>query len=818
MFKSIWARRKGASALALLMLGACGGGTGGLPAASTVTSTTASTALSAPAAQAAGPLLAPPDVTVTMAQGPTPGKIDPALLRARSHARAVALSVPASTALAADAYAGAQPIVHNGKVLVELTAEQPAVLLALRQQLQARGFEEKATDGRSVGGWLPVEQIDTLSSLQGLLQAHATGPLETLRGSTGPGYNDVALLGDVARNRFKVTGKGVKIGIISSSFNMLGTMQASVLTGDLPGPGNPNGHLTPVRILVEGRPGVFPVRNTDEGRAMAELIHDIAPDAELLFSASEGGGPLFIAAAMERLAQAGADIIVDDVVAARFAGSWFQDDPAARKVNELVARGVHYFSAAGNYGVHTFFQSSFKTYVYANPGRALTFNWNQQAGGAPNPFYVVTAKDKTKPWAFAMTVQWDAPWPSETSPGAPQRLEWFLLDQNNNIVLAGTTEVGGRASLGFETSTMQPSSPIKAFKLMILKPLDGKPMPRVLAASLQFSDNAAPDPRHTLDRPTIFGHRNAKSAIAVGTSSWYTTPLGAPLWNRDFAGRPATIGGLTDSTIVPKTAIVSHLGSPRVLIRNVETLTTLTTYSSVGGGQMLFDDNGNRLATPEIRQQPKLVAADASLTSFFGRGVTDFPGTYWFFGTSASAPNAAAVAALALQASKKSLSPAALESLLMATAQDMDDPFDNGLQIDPADPLFRRGIDFATGAGLVQADPAVVAVRQQLGTQNLSIAPVCVRGNEQVWFASNPNGFGVEAMVTVQGAAFRFEGESVAVPGARTRLLAPQGEYIYTASPTTTLPLTVELRWTATPLATTPSVRNTKRGGWVPCA
>ncbi len=813
--RGLW-RAVSAALVWLPLLAACGGGVGEQPAP---TATGAAKEGSGSRPDGGGALAADAELTLPMAQGPAPGRIDPALLRVRSSDPERKAKLSDTLEEPADAaFAGAQPIVQEGRVLVELSAQHSEGLPMLRAQLQARGFQETATDGRSVGGWLPVDQVATLGSLPGLLQAHAAGPLETLRGSGGPAYNDVTLLGDVARNRFKLTGKGVKIGIISSSFNMLGTMQASVLAGDLPGTGNPNGHLKPVRILMEGRAGVFPVRNTDEGRAMAELIHDIAPEAELLFSASEGGGPLFIAAAMERLAQAGADIIVDDVVAARWAGSWFQDDPAARKVNELVARGVHYFSAAGNYGVHTFYQSTFKTFELINRGRALTFNWNQGTG-APNPVYVVTAKDKTKPWGFAMTVQWDAPWPSEKSPGAPQSLQWYLLDQDNGVVISGMSEVGGRASFGFETATMQPSSRIKAFKLIILKPLDGRPMPGTLAASLQFSENAAPDPNHTLDRPTIFGHRNAKSAIAVGTSTWYTTPIGAPIWNRDYAGRPATIGGLTDSTVVPKSAILSFLGSPRVLVRSIEDLTTLTTYSSVGGGQMLFDDLGNRLAVPEIRQQPKLIATDASLTSFFGRRVTDFPGTYWFFGTSASAPNAAAAAALVLQASRKTLTPAAMESLLMKTAQDMDDPFDNGLQTDPQDPLFKRGVDFASGAGLVQTEPAVQAVRQQMGTEGLRITPVCARGNEQVWFATNPNGFGVQALVTVQGAAFRFDDEAVALPGARQRVIAPEGEYIYSASPVAaTLPLTVELRWTAVPLTDTPSVRATKRGGWAPCA
>jgi subtilisin family serine protease len=108
----------------------------------------------------------------------------------------------------------------------------------------------------------------------------------------------------------------------------------------------------------------------------------------------------------------------------------------------------------------------------------------------------------------------------------------------------------------------------------------------------------------------------------------------------------------------------------------------------------LFDLNDNSIN--DVRDKPEIVCPDGGNTTFFGFDIGDpgdgsdadsFPN---FFGTSAAAPHAAAVAALMLEANS-ALASGAVYSILQQTAADMG----------PA------GFDDDTGFGFCQADLAV---------------------------------------------------------------------------------------------------------------
>ena len=146
---------------------------------------------------------------------------------------------------------------------------------------------------------------------------------------------DVAHQGPTARQTYGITGDGVKVGVISDSADYLADTQA---TGDLPS----------VTVVADNTAGeVGSNGRSGEGTAMLEIVHDLAPDAELLFHTGYPNVASMVNA-IEGLTQEGSDVIVDDLF---FHDEFpFQDDVIAQAAEDAISAGVHYFTSASNYG------------------------------------------------------------------------------------------------------------------------------------------------------------------------------------------------------------------------------------------------------------------------------------------------------------------------------------------------------------------------------------------------------------------------------------------------------------------------------------
>ena len=106
-------------------------------------------------------------------------------------------------------------------------------------------------------------------------------------------------------------------------------------------------------------------------------------------------------------------------------------------------------------------------------------------------------------------------------------------------------------------------------------------------------------------------------------------------------------------------------------------------FTSPGPATIYFDKNNNRFSTPRIRRQPRIAAADGANTSFFSADTTRDGDLHPnFFGTSAAAPHAAAIAALVLQAhgGPGSVTPTQMTSVLQRSTflHDLDPFFAEG--------------------------------------------------------------------------------------------------------------------------------------------
>ncbi len=233
------------------------------------------------------------------------------------------------------------------RVVVDAVASGDASVL--KTELEALGMQHAVAFGRIVSGQLPISALPAAAGLASLRFAQPAAAMTRPGRVTSEGDN--ATRSNVARIRFGVNGAGIAVGVLSDSFNCLGGAVADVANGD----------LSPVSVLQEEPDCSY---GTDEGRAMLQIVHDLAPGASLLFATADNGIASF-AQNIQTLASLGAKVIVDDVI--YFSEPMFQDGIIAQAVDKVAATGVAYFSAAGN-DARNAYSSAFRPGVVFNAG------------------------------------------------------------------------------------------------------------------------------------------------------------------------------------------------------------------------------------------------------------------------------------------------------------------------------------------------------------------------------------------------------------------------------------------------------------------
>jgi hypothetical protein len=246
----------------------------------------------------------------------------------------------------------------QGRVLVQVTPQAGVDHTTFRKQVVAQGLVVEGVDSDSgtVEGYVPLGSVDKVAALKGTgTLAQSVRPVTRIGKVTTQGVVQQRIDKVLAKN---VTGKGITIGVLSDSYDEAQfTHQGTPLTihaaqnvksGDLPGKGNA-AYPSPVVVLEDADDdgtGVF-----DEGRGMLEIIHDIAPAAKLCFATAWNSETDFadnIRKLADKKGKCGADVVVDDV--AYGDEPMFSDGMVGDAIDDVAAKGVHYFTAAGNDG------------------------------------------------------------------------------------------------------------------------------------------------------------------------------------------------------------------------------------------------------------------------------------------------------------------------------------------------------------------------------------------------------------------------------------------------------------------------------------
>lgn len=483
-------------------------------------------------------------------------------------------------------------------------------------------------------------------SVSSVLQGNQDILITNVGSVTGQG--DLAMGADEARSTFGVDGSGVTIGVLSDSFNTLGGASDDIASGDLPGAGNPNGNTAPVNVLEE-----LSFNASDEGRAIIQLIHDVAPGADFIFHTGVFNNQADFADAITELADAGADVIVDDILYLR--EPMFQDGIIAQAVDEVVADGVAYFTAAGSSGRGSY-ESAFNPsgqFEAVSGGEFHDF----QSGAGVDTFQSISVLEGQ---TIRISFQWDSPFFSVSGgAGSPNDLDIFLYDSTGTNILASSRDLNvGADPVEVFSFTNDGSFGTNQFNIAIANSDGPNPdlMKYVLFGGVtidEFDTNSS----------TVYGHANAAGAKAVGVALYEETP--------EFGVNPPN----------------------------------LQSFSSAGPTPILFETDGT--PTRELRLKPEIIAPHGTNNTFFGSD-TDGDGLPNFFGTSAGAPHAAGVAALMLDAVPDA-TPGEIYQALESTALDMDDPFTPG---------FDSGFDNASGFGFIQADLAVAELLENGEVRN----------------------------------------------------------------------------------------------------
>jgi len=370
-----------------------------------------------------------------------------------------------------------------------------------------------------------------------------------------------------------------------------------------------SGDLPADTVTVPGQDGR---PGSGEGTAMMEIVHDLAPGAKLFFATAFNSPESFADNIRTLRFTYGCDIIVDDVI--YFYESPYQDDNIAQAVDDVTADGALYFSSAGNQGHFDAGTSGTWEGAFKKGKSALSAI---PAGYELHNFGQGQISDRIELAGGPLILHWSDPG-SLDNPHSSNDYDLFVLTPDLQNVVVASTDIQDGDDLPFEfLGYLIPAN----YRVVIAK--------KVGAANRTV-------------RTLLFG-----GELALSTAG-------------------ATYGHAAAKTAFGVAAVDVAQAAGGAFQEGAQTQVEL--YSADGNRRIFYDRDGNPLNGDkgELRQKPDLSAADGVSTTLPAAS-----GLNPFFGTSAAAPHAAAIAAL-LKSGKPTLTPGQMRQFLTSSALDIE--------------------------------------------------------------------------------------------------------------------------------------------------
>jgi hypothetical protein len=506
----------------------------------------------------------------------------------------------------------------------------------------------------ALDAWIPISQLSTLAQNSGVANVNPVYRAITSTAGIAPNQGDETLNADSLRSTFDVDGTGIKVGVLSNSVSRFERGLAdSQATGDLP---------SDVTVIQDGDD---PMEDDDEGRAMLEEIHDIAPGAQLFFATAEPTQEAF-AHNINQLVLAGCQVIVDDV--SYFEEPDFQSGIIDQAITDAVVNhNVTYLSSAGNASSAGYTTQG--RWVKDVNGRTL-LDFDPSDGVSTRMRMTINA-------AGPITLEWDNPYNGIVG-SATSDLDISFIDPNSGQIIMHTEDAN--LATGTPVDFIPANSVIPGIydvQISVSDLAPGAALPTLVRFRSGQSGGSTP-PFSDFQFPgmetSTFGHNAGQSTISVGAVPFFNAP--------------------------PFSSTTPIESEP---------------FSSFGPVISVFTANGERRNKPITLLKPDLSGIDGVDTSFFGDRTAndkDKDKLSNFFGTSAAAPNVAAVAALLLEVKPDATSTDIKNALLESAKQN---PL-NGSKAGTFDPQGGFGlVNALTAAQALEPNFIVADIGHEIG-------------------------------------------------------------------------------------------------------